>query len=782
MHATNGRLRGLVAVVTTALVATLLSVFPVVTSGSQAAIGGFEPGEIIDDSVFFDPSTMSASSIQAFLNSKVANCQAGYTCLKDYRQDTRTIAGTPMCDTYQGASNESAATIIYKVARACGINPQVLIVMLQKEQGLVTSTRPSSGAYRSAMGAGCPDTAPCDAEYYGFFDQVHYAAYLLVRYTQPAGTGAGTAYSARYDLRYPVGQWSDVQYHPNAGCGTKRVYIANQATHALYIYTPYTPNDAALNAGYGIGDSCSAYGNRNFYRYFTDWFGSVKGTDLVRSAASADVFLVTAGGKYRVPTMELVDLLAPLGPVRVVNDTYLTALATRGTASSLVRDTLTGDIYFVGGGKRYHLTSCDQIAQFGASCSSTTALTSGQIASFADGGTLGRFVQSAGSPQLYFVENGVKRHVYDWESYVGLSAVTGESSIATLGASVVAGLKDGPTVLNPGAVVTATGDNAIYLLDGTATKRRVDNWDVYVDLASRVPLRSVSAVVLSGYATGAPVDRTLVHCGGDYFVGAGGALYSAGTTGGYGVSSLALEPTTCNALPRAAGRTGAEAMAVQVAGSSKVWYVSQGQKREIATWGAYLSVASSTGNVIVSGMSAGALDRYVTGPVLLQSGSLVKTASDAKVYLVNGLNGLNWLRTYETAIELGVPGAIASVPSLSGYLTGADLVLPFVTCDGIDYVGEAGRRLATTARTDSGLSALPLDTRNCAQLPVSGGSTGPKLFVKSSGSSTVWYVSQGQRKQISSLSALVRIAGTDAPRIVTWNDRVVATLPLGPAV
>ena len=27
------------------------------------------------------------------------------------------------------------------------------------------------------------------------------------------------------------------------------------------------------DAGYGTGDSCSAYGNRNFYNYFTDWFG-----------------------------------------------------------------------------------------------------------------------------------------------------------------------------------------------------------------------------------------------------------------------------------------------------------------------------------------------------------------------------------------------------------------------------------------------------------------------------------------------------------------------------
>lgn len=28
---------------------------------------------------------------------------------------------------------------------------------------------------------------------------------------------------------------------------------------------------------YGTGDSCSAYGNRNFWRMYTDWFGSATG-------------------------------------------------------------------------------------------------------------------------------------------------------------------------------------------------------------------------------------------------------------------------------------------------------------------------------------------------------------------------------------------------------------------------------------------------------------------------------------------------------------------------
>ena len=248
------------------------------SSSTSAGSTGFDPGYIIDDSKFFNPNAMTQGDIQAFLNSKVASCAPGYTCLKDYTETTRTIAGDPMCSTYQGAANESAATIIWKVAQSCGISPQVLLVTLQKEQGLVLDTAPSSYSYRSAMGAGCPDTGTCDANYYGFFNQLHYGAYLFKRYTQPVGTGAGTAYPTRFDLAYPVGQTTPILYSPNS-CGSSPVYVANQATHALYIYTPYQPNQAALNNLYGPGDVCSSYGNRNFWVYYRDWFGPTTGAD-----------------------------------------------------------------------------------------------------------------------------------------------------------------------------------------------------------------------------------------------------------------------------------------------------------------------------------------------------------------------------------------------------------------------------------------------------------------------------------------------------------------------
>src|SRR5450631_551819 len=261
------RVRAVVIAATCGLVAVLAVALPAARTPAQAAdLGAFEAGNIISDALFYDSGTMSAAGVQSFLTQKGSACAAtaGRTCLKNFRQPTVTRPADAYCTrVYTGSSNETAAQIIAKVASSCGINPQVLLVMLQKEQGLVTAAAGGSVAgYKSAMGFGCPDTAACNAKYNGFFNQVYSAAHQFRYY---AKNPLGYAHRA--------GMVNNVRYNPNAGCGTSPVFIQNQATVNLYNYTPYQPNAAALAAGYGTGNSCSTYGNRNFWNYFTDWFG-----------------------------------------------------------------------------------------------------------------------------------------------------------------------------------------------------------------------------------------------------------------------------------------------------------------------------------------------------------------------------------------------------------------------------------------------------------------------------------------------------------------------------
>lgn len=240
----------------------------------------FKAGYIISDAVFTNKGSMSVSQIQSFLNSKVTTCDTNGTQLSEYGGPDLNGDGKvqrwewgkqyynqttfPCLKDYK-VDNVSAAQIIYNAAQKHSISPRVLIVLLQKEQALVTDTWPLNIQYRSATGYGCPDTAACDSQYYGLVNQLDWAAYMF-RSIMNANPNWYTPYI--------LGS-NQIPWNPDtARCGYSTVTIENKATQALYNYTPYRPNQAALDAGYGTGDSCSSHGNRNFYLYFTDWFGS----------------------------------------------------------------------------------------------------------------------------------------------------------------------------------------------------------------------------------------------------------------------------------------------------------------------------------------------------------------------------------------------------------------------------------------------------------------------------------------------------------------------------
>lgn len=244
----------------------------------------FRAGNIISDYVFYNKNAMSAQQIQDFLNRLIPNCLTWnpttfvdgehkvvgppYVCINNYHENPHT--GETSFERGGGwfPGGMSAAQIIYNAAQENGINPQVLLVMLKKESlGPLTSDNwPTKYQYKYAMGYACPDSGPnhsanCTASKAGFYKQIKLAAWQLKYYREHPN-----------DYRYSLG-WNNIQYSPNPACGTKRVYIENIATLSLYIYTPYTPNDGAL-ANYPGTAPCGAYGNRNFFMFFSQWFGS----------------------------------------------------------------------------------------------------------------------------------------------------------------------------------------------------------------------------------------------------------------------------------------------------------------------------------------------------------------------------------------------------------------------------------------------------------------------------------------------------------------------------
>jgi hypothetical protein len=285
------------------LVVVIIAVFVTLQSATTALAAdarNYNAGRIIDDGIFTNSNAMTAANIQSFFNSKAVCDTYGtktselgggtraqwlaahgistpITCLRDYYENVTTGANNYGKGIPAGAI--SAAQIVYNYSQQFSINPQVLIVTLQKENGLITDEWPTPKQYSEALGFGCPDNvapgAPaCNPAYGSFSAQVYQAARHFRGFIND---------TPGWYVPFDTGT-NSVRFSPDSNCGSGNVNIVNRSTVALYSYTPYQPNQAALNAQYGGGDGCSAHGNRNFYLYFTDWFGSVYGGDPVSTS------------------------------------------------------------------------------------------------------------------------------------------------------------------------------------------------------------------------------------------------------------------------------------------------------------------------------------------------------------------------------------------------------------------------------------------------------------------------------------------------------------------
>lgn len=289
---------------------------------------------IISDSQFTDANSMSTPEVDAFLKRLLPSCdrwgakaseygggsradyalstygvRTPFTCLTEYYEVPKTAPSLSTPVNNYGKFNSdgtpqvpsgaiSVAQMISNSARKYQISPKALIIKLATESPgpLTRDDWPMPNQYLFAMGAHCPDDGPngsanCRAEWSGFSLQMDEAANLLRGYLnnmdqdwwpyRRLGPGVDLVKKDRngvelQDLcssRMGLQNSNCVGWNVPESCRGTVLNIQSKATAALYTYTPYQPNHAALLNMYGTGDSCSAYGNRNFWRVWNDWFG-----------------------------------------------------------------------------------------------------------------------------------------------------------------------------------------------------------------------------------------------------------------------------------------------------------------------------------------------------------------------------------------------------------------------------------------------------------------------------------------------------------------------------
>jgi cell wall-associated NlpC family hydrolase len=267
----------------------LSNLLPSGTGGTE-----WDAGNIISDQVFYNSSAFATPAAVQAAEDKVGGGCVLPTCLRTATYTT-TDRTSLYCEPYSGGVNESYATILFKLGKACGINPQVAIVMIIKESGGFSKPIPPT----SLTGFVCPDTGPngsanCNATFGGVWAQTYGMFEAFAKLRKDASK-----------VNYLEGRTHQILWNVvETGCGTAPVAVANRATATLYTYTPYQPNAASLAAFPGVGDNCSSYGNRNFFKYFIQYFGATGGGKS--STASAPGTVVANGPNITLPDNQYV--------------------------------------------------------------------------------------------------------------------------------------------------------------------------------------------------------------------------------------------------------------------------------------------------------------------------------------------------------------------------------------------------------------------------------------------------------------------------------------------
>lgn len=773
--------RKLVSVAATTLLAFIgLTVIDVPKPAVALSGSMFDPGLIVSDSVFYDFGTMSVDDIQRFLNSKVAVCKdsdGGPACLKDYRMDTQAKVGeSGRCDPLEAKTDQSAAQIIHDVAVACKINPKVLLVILQKEQGLVQAANPTEYMYRAALGYGCPDSKPeiCGkgSTITGLFNQLYRGAGQLQWYGDPRGSftylKVGTEVSVRY---YPDDNRS-------VKCGSKTFLLKSQATAALYYYTPYTPNEAALKNLYGSGDNCSAYGNRNFWRFYSDWFGSpIAGGFLVKTQDS-DPYLIVDEKKFHISDSATVAAFGPLGPLGTVSQPYFDSFTDAGEIGVIVKSS-SNQKYLVAGGKRYSINSCNLAADFGVACADAVQLTVSQLNMLPLAGPLTRLIKGTGDDR-YFVDEGVIHEILDDASVDAAELELPAQSLVEVGQ--LQGLTWGNPIATDGTLLLnrSTSKFGLYVtgqfyeLD-PATLRDVDfaSW-------FRPSSSSLSALGLSAVSRDVTVKPFVKDADSNFWLLTSLGKQHISQTGHFVEDAPVLSQDLLAKFPTVE-KTIATPALVKNAGERFTYYVTTGQARPTISKVDRESLARFLAQPETLNLTNAAFAQLSIGPTVLAPASIVRTKSDKQLYLINGWTRALKIKSTSTVSSLGI-GAIRTVAdtALAGYVTKYSFSGLKYSCNGVTYVPVNGLAMALddTAAAHYPGRTTKLSVTVCDQFKLPAKTAG--YFIKDASIAKYFVILDGKRLPISTPADYRKLADGLTKAYVA-DENLLARIPIGPA-
>ncbi|NUU07592.1 S1 family peptidase [Leifsonia sp. C5G2] len=372
-----------------------------------------------------------------------------------------------------------------------------------------------------------------------------------------------------------------------------------------------------------------------------------------------------------------------------------------------------------------------------------------------------------------------------------LSQHTGWEPMVAVDAPAVTQVTPGTTTVLTGTLPNAaTGNSVSVYLDGGTTAAGTAS----VDVAS-----GAWSVSVPGQSAGSHTYRVVA--------GWGAHSRSAAAAGGYTVTATptptptpSVIPTqtpaatatptpTPTSTPSPSPGTPAPTPAPLLPGyptgsfikspsSGTVYIVGPTDIKPVSSWGALLALTPKGQSPVIRVVPASVIAGLPIGPIALTSGTLVRSAADATVYLVNGLTNKIPFSTFDIPASIGITGfSFVNSAVLAGYPAAKSVMGYGITCGGTDYVAAAGtlRSLDATTKPLYPLVFTPLDSYTCALLRV--GAPATKFLRTPDGS--IYLLDSGTKRPISSMARFAQLGGSVGYVDVTAG--LAATIPSGPA-
>lgn len=473
-----------------------------IARAQEDILPSFDPNKLIDDKVFSDTQTFgSADGIQTFLQSKgspLANTSPDFVAM--LKEPVATMLKQTVEDPEPSLDHSrTAAQLIWDAAQSSGLNPQVILVTLNKEQSLITGRQSATSdqmqrALDFAMGFGCPDSQPCGSIYQGFYNQLFGGVdtennrylgavkSLMKSFSTPGGRGplfnnATSKVGDVITLDNTLGGYNGVQ--PN-----QTITLSNAATAALYRYTPHVFN-----------------GNYNFWKFFNSWFRYPNGT-LIRLSTDSNVYMIQNGSRYKVLPFVAQSRNLQLATAITASPTEIDSYPDGGLLGLNDNTIISVDgKYYVFLNNIKHPASAFVISQRGLNVANAIATTSSDASVFTDGPALtpkdGSVLRGQTDLAVYLVDNGVLQ--------LFTPAVFAQRKVASKvqiipDAEIASYPKQGYVPPLDGSLVKGNSP-AVYLIDGGA--KRPLSGDLFQDLGFKFAnILQLTDAEINGYTTG----------------------------------------------------------------------------------------------------------------------------------------------------------------------------------------------------------------------------------------------------------------------------------------